>query len=213
MNVRKIERYTRGKGVSKVCRTPDFLLKARGRRCGKRTPDAADCFCNTLVSRCQTLENREIMKAAQLLLGVRSTGAERMAKISNEKDILAAIPAPYSLDTPQAIRANNHNAALRETQSQSIRRETELLCNDDILITSINSALNQRIRQMRNACRKKIGAFVMGVRMGGNSDYRFTPEFPDADVKSYINDYSKTDSSVHKMATETYYTNDKEGAK
>lgn len=164
MNSKVLNKFRRGQGVLKTIKLPMFVLKWKGKFDAKKGVAIAETYIDKAMSKCASLENREVLMAEEILFVSRKDGAVILSSMCNDKDLLGTIPENREEYSALDIRANRRNANNRLSTIAAIKGNFERLVQINEMIIDINACLEQRILKTRHLCTERINAYVLGVR-------------------------------------------------
>lgn len=211
MNEKTVKRFRNFKGIKRVNKQPNFILKLKGKWNAKRGQAIALRYIERLKTKCRALENDEVSTAELILSSYRKEGASILASMCNDKDILGCIPGNKDSTSAMDARINKRNANKRASTVATIKAAYDKLVQLNEVIININVHLVQRILKTRHICSEKINAYVIGV-CEIIPDFEFDNTYVDIATNVYREMHMKGDAAISK-AVETIYgggTNDDE---
>ena len=192
----KAKRYIKGNGIKKVSLAPDSFFSLKGRRDAKRTPSVPNSNITKLVHCTDSLVNKEILLAEEILYPVREEAATLISSISVSQKALGELPVELNDSSAVAIRSNKQLNSARNSHTALIRSNSSTLASINEFIISISTALEQRIEKTRKLCLKKISSYETGLRSGGMSDYKHEVVFNDSSLEKYTAKHAKLDEKI-----------------
>lgn len=204
INEKKMNAFRTGKGIGNVTILPMFVLKIKGKADAKKGETVVAEYTKKLLIKCSACENKEVLKAEQLLFHSRSEAVKIMATLFKDKDDLRGIPAPKPEKNSIDIRSNRRNAGNRALTIHTINTKYETLGHINELIIDVNTCLEQRILKTRAKAKVKISAYLYGVKQQAGFNYNDETSFDDAAVKKYNLKHEDCDEAVKKAVAYIY---------
>ena len=195
----KAKRYIQGKGIKKVSFPPDSFFNIKGEHDAKRTHTVPNSNIAKLIHYADSLANKEILTAEEILYPVHEEAAALISSIFLSKEALKKLPAELSETSAVAARSNKQLNSTKNSHIASIRRSYATLASINEFIISIKTALEQRIEKIRKSCLKKISSYEAGLRSGGMSDYKCEVAFNDSSLEKYIEKHAELDEKIKKL--------------
>jgi len=199
----KAKRYIKGVGIRKVSLAPDSVFRLKGKRDARRTPTVPNSNIAKLVHCTDSLVNKEILLAEEILYPVREEAATLISSISVSQKALEELPVELSDTSAVSVRSNKQLNSTRSSHRSLIRSSSNSLAAINEFIISITTALEQRIEKTRKVCLRKVSSYETGLRSGGMSDYKYEVTFNDASLEKYIAKHAKLDGKIKSLVEES----------
>ena len=199
----KAKRYIKGVGIRKVSLAPDSVFRLKGKQDARRTPTVPNSNIAKLVHCTDSLVNKEILLAEEILYPVREEAATLISSISVSKKALEELPVELIDTSAVSVRSNKQLNSTRSSHRSLIRSSSNSLAAINEFIISITTSLEQRIEKTRKVCLRKVSSYETGLRSGGMSDYKYEVTFNDASLEKYIAKHSKLDGKIKSLVEES----------
>ena len=199
----KAKRYIKGSKIRKVSLAPDSFFRLKGKQDAKRTPTVPNSNIAKLVHCTDSLVNKEILLAEEILYPVREEAATLISSITVSKKVLEELPDEVNDTSAVAIRSNKQLNSTKSSHTSLIRSSSNSLAAINEFIISITTALEQRIEKTRKVCLRKVSSYETGLRSGGMSDYKYEVTFNDTSLEKYIAKHAKLDKKIKSLVEES----------
>ena len=181
MNQKAIENYKKGKQCRKVTHLPNFILKIKGKLDVSRKESIAHTYINGLYDECLVIEAYEVSKAEKLLQDYRKEGLSHFYKVKH-----------YAFYT---INLSKKDPTEKQREHKEFRASMERLYAIHKIIEGVNTALEQRILDMRTHCSRKIDAYTRGIKSVSPDFYPVTYYY-EKSVDEYLSKHKATDYAI-----------------
>lgn len=181
----------------KVCRTPAFFLKLKGKLDSRKGEGVCDEFIRRLLKKEAFIETNECLDAEKILKETREQGASAIIRLSADKAVIGESASVTSGNTPQEKRIERANSARRVGAAGTAKAALDELTRINETIICVDTILEERIEKIRNHTQEKVHSYISGVRSGKIPEYNGVDmDFSDKALDIYRTKHAELDGKI-----------------
>jgi len=181
----------------KVCRTPAFILKIKGKCDSRKGEGVCNEYIKRLLKKEAFLETGECLDAEKILKEIREKGAGIVVRLSADKGIISSAANSSFGSSPDEIRKGRRNSIALNNAGGAAKASVTELAEIKETITSVHTILEERIEKIRNHTMEKIHIYISGVRAGKLCDYEGNDVvFSDKALDIYLTKHAELDDKI-----------------
>ena len=198
--------YLQNKKTLQVTRTPDFVLKLKGRFDGK-TEGVAETFIEKLLKRESAIETDEVITAEDYLKDIRKKAHISIKAIEKARNELSLLPKPNNSTDMTEIRETRKAEAKRASYQGTISENLFFLTEYAEDLITVETILAERIQKSRNLTLSKIQAYLIGV-LKADSEFEHEISFSDNAYEIYKTKHFALDKAIDDIVNKEVQSNE-----
>ena len=198
---KNLNSYRNGTKIKSVSISPRWMLWFRGWADSDKGVGVANAHVQLFLDKCTELEALECLSAEELLHDTRKRGADALATIKENTELLSNFPGLVEENGPLDVRENMRRQSSKRTAEKEISEAKRSLFTFYEIITNGDTVLHERIIKTRKKAASLIDAYVKGLRSGKLKDFEADMSFSDRAVEDYHSRHKKSDDAISRYAT------------